>query len=137
MSKLALWRHRCCVVGAASWLVCGAVMAAQPAAGRYVARWCVAVAYAEPSCSPVEVQWRTGGLASVRISDIVYALRLRTSRVDVTLKQGTMQIDGFSAIYEWDSTTLRFADADKSVRYELQTLVPRSRRGMSSPSTGP
>jgi hypothetical protein len=112
-------------------------MAAQPAAGRYVARWCVAVAGAEASCGPVEVQWRTGGLASMRFSDIVYTLRLHTSQAEVSLKQGAMQIDGFTAVYEWDGSTLRFFDAAKGVRYELQTQARLGRQGVPATSAGP
>jgi hypothetical protein len=33
---------------------------------------------------------------------------------------GTMQIDEFSAAYEWAANALQFADADKQTRYEVQ-----------------
>lgn len=123
MSASTLRRRHWCIAGAAPWLTCAVAMAAPPAAGRYAAQWCVALPNADAACGPVQVQWRTGR-ASVRISDIVYTLRLRTAQVDVALKQGAMQIDGFSAMYEWDGATLRFVDAEKNVRYELQTQAP-------------
>jgi hypothetical protein len=116
-----LRRCRAWLAGAALCLACAVAIAAQPAAGRYAAQWCVALPNADAACGPVQVQWRTGGRARVHLSDIVYTLRLRTSQVDVVLKQGAMQIDGFTAICEWDGPTLRFVDAAKNVRYELQT----------------
>jgi hypothetical protein len=33
---------------------------------------------------------------------------------------GKMQIDEFSAAYEWDGPILRFIDAAKDVRYEVR-----------------
>jgi hypothetical protein len=79
------------------------------------------VAGAEPVCGPAQVEWVNRGRARVRISDVVYVLRLRDRQVDVVLKQGAMQIDGFSANREWHGTTLRFADPDKDVRYEVRS----------------
>ncbi len=96
-------------------------MAAAPAPGRYAAQWCVTLPNTDAACGPVQAQWRTGGRATLRFSDIVYNLRLRRGEVDVVLKQGAMQIDGFTAAYEWDGATLRFFDTQKNVRYELLT----------------
>lgn len=80
---------------------------------------CVTVAGAEPACGPAQIEWIDRHRARVRISDVVYALRLRTSQIDVVLKQGAMQIDGFTAVHEWEGMALRFADPDKNVRYEI------------------
>ncbi len=124
---------RGCLAGAALWWACAAVMAAPPAAGRYAAHWCVALPNAEADCGPVQVQWGNGQ-ARVRISDIVYFLRLRTRLVDVVLKHGTMQIDAFTANYEWDDTILRFVDVDKKVRYELRTPTTLIGQAASSPA---
>jgi hypothetical protein len=122
-------RCRWALGGAAvSWLaatVATAAFATQPAAGRYAGQWCVTVAAEQPVCGPAEVEWRGAGRARVGISDIVYTLRLRNHEVEVTLKHGAMQIDAFTAIYEWHGTSLRFIDADKNVRYELCTEALR------------
>ena len=39
---------------------------------------------------------------------------------------GQMQIDEFSAAYDWDGTTLRFSDAAKAVRYEVRIGARRT-----------
>jgi hypothetical protein len=39
---------------------------------------------------------------------------------------GQMQIDEFSAAYDWDGTTLRFSDAAKDVRYEVRIGARRT-----------
>ena len=39
---------------------------------------------------------------------------------------GAMQIDEFSAPYDWDGDTLRFSDADKNVRYEVRLGTRKS-----------
>jgi hypothetical protein len=94
--------------------------AAAPAAGRYEGRLCVATA-ATPDCGPAQVEFRRAGRqATVRVSDLSYALTLHGNQVDVVLKHGAMQIDGFSAAYEWKGSALHFVDAEKGVRYEVQ-----------------
>ena len=45
---------------------------------------------------------------------------MHSSQLDVTLMHGTMQIDGFTADYDWQGNTLRFADIGKRARYEVQ-----------------
>lgn len=132
MSPSTPRRRDGCIASAALWLTCAQAMAAQPAVGRYTGQWCVALPNADAACGPAQVQWRTGR-AWVRISDIVYTLRLRTSQVDVELKQGAMQIDAFTAIYEWAGTTLRFVDAQKNVHYELQTQAAPNRQVEPAP----
>ena len=94
----------------------GAALAA-PATGRHAARLCVTTGVSAPGCGAAELDWRSGGRARLRISDIVYTLHFRTRQVDVVLKHGAMQIDAFTAIYEWQGETLSFVDADKNVRY--------------------
>jgi hypothetical protein len=93
---------------------------AAPAPGQYDAELCVALGAAAPSCGPADLDWRRAGQARLRVSDIVYTLRLRTSQVDVALLHGAMQIDDFTAIYEWSGDTLRFVDAAKNVSYEVR-----------------
>ncbi len=95
--------------------------AAAPPPGRYDgAQLCVANGEAAPTCGAVELEWRHAKRARLRVSDVAYTLVLRTSQVDVTLQHGAMQIDVFTAAYDWDGDTLRFTDAAKNVRYELR-----------------
>ena len=101
-------------------------VAAPPAAGRYVAQLCVATSSAEPSCGPADVELRANGEARVRIADIVYQLQLSSSRVEVVLMQGAMQLDEFVASYEWVGRSLQFIDSEKNARYEVR-LVERQR----------
>lgn len=107
-------------VGLAAGALAG-VAAATPEPGRYDSQLCVTLPRAEASCGPADLEWRRGGRARLRISDLVYSLQLKTSQVEVVLLHGTMQIDNFTAVYEWDGDTLRFVDTDKNVRYELRT----------------
>ncbi len=116
----ARWRGGRRVLAAAAWFACAAATAAPPAPGRYAAQLCVTGSSAEPQCGPADIEWRGAGSARLRISDIVYALQLHTSQVDVVLKHGAMQIDAFTSIYEWDGATLRFVDTEKNLRYEVQ-----------------
>lgn len=118
-------RYRRRIFAAATLLASTAAGAGPPALGHYPAQLCVAGPGAELACGPIEIEWRAAGRARLRISDIVYALRLRTSQVDVVLKHGAMQIDAFTATYEWDGPTLRFVDADKNMRYEVRPVARR------------
>ena len=101
-------------------LLAAAAVPAAPAAGRYEGRFCVAIRSGPPDCGPVQVDLRRADQALVRVSDLLYSLTLRSGKVDVVLKHGAMQIDGFTAPYEWQGNALRFVDADKGVRYEVQ-----------------
>ena len=94
---------------------------ATPAApGRYEAELCVATRpEAAPTCGAAEVEV-TPARISVRVADIVYRLALKPAQLDVETMHGQMQIDEFSAAYDWDGTTLRFSDAAKDVRYEVR-----------------
>jgi hypothetical protein len=104
-------------------LAAGAANAA-PLPGRYEARLCVSTSNGQPaSCGPALFELSSGGHAQVRIADIVYRLHLRPAQVDVMTMQGTMEIDEFSASYEWHGSTLTFTDRDKRVRYEVQPGV--------------
>jgi hypothetical protein len=94
--------------------------AAPAAPGRYEAQLCVATQPdAAPSCGAAEVEV-TSARISVRVADIVYRLALRPAQLDVETMHGQMQIDEFSAAYEWDGAILRFNDAAKDVRYEVR-----------------
>ena len=104
-------------------LLCAAGAQAAPAAGSYDARLCVTLAAQAPSCGPAQAQLSRGSL-QVKVNDIVYRLKLQPTRergqLDVLLMHGTMQIDEFSAAYEWAANNLQFVDADKQTRYEVQ-----------------
>lgn len=93
---------------------------AAPDAGRYEGQLCVATRNGGPDCGPASVELRQAGQARVRVSDMLYALTLHSSQADVVLKHGAMQIDGFTAAYEWKGTALHFVDAAKGVRYEVR-----------------
>jgi hypothetical protein len=95
-----------------------------PALGRYDGQFCVSVAAAAAECGPAEVDVLRDRQLRVRISDIVYRLKLSSSQVEVVLMHGTMQIDEFVAAYDWAGTALQFDDLDKRTRYELR-LSPR------------
>ncbi|HEX7441538.1 MAG TPA: hypothetical protein VF319_15730 [Caldimonas sp.] len=99
--------------------------AAAPTVGRYDATLCVSQAAQAPSCGPAELDVRPGGNVRVQVSDIVYRLRVRTGQAAVEVTQGAMQIDEFDAGAQWAGASLRFADADKQVRYEVQVGQPR------------
>lgn len=94
--------------------------AQSPVPGRYAGELCVATSSARPDCGPVQVTLARGGALQIRISDIVYRLQLNSSQVDVVLMHGAMQIDGFTANYEWAGRALSFRDAEKQVAYTLQ-----------------
>ena len=107
-----------------SALLWAASAQAAPAAGSYEARLCVVTLAAQlPSCGAARAQL-SGGRLQVKVSDIVYRLKLQPQRargqLDVLLMQGTMQIDEFSSTYEWAANKLLFDDADKQTRYEVQ-----------------
>jgi hypothetical protein len=108
-------------------LAAGASAGATPAApGRYDAELCVATRpQAAPTCGAAEVEV-TAARISVRVADIVYRLALRPAQLDVETMHGPMQIDEFSAVYDWDGTTLRFSDAAKAVRYEVRIGARRT-----------
>jgi hypothetical protein len=94
--------------------------AAQPASGRYEGRLCVATGDDPASCGPAAVLVRGTKEVRVQIADIVYRLALHSSQLDVVLMHGAMQIDGFTANYEWEGRALVFTDPDKPVRYRLE-----------------
>ena len=98
---------------------------AAPAPGRYDATLCVSSAALASSCGPAEVDVRASGAVWVQVSDIVYRLRISPGQAIVVVTQGTMQIDEFDTGAEWSGSALRFADADKQVRYEVQVGAPR------------
>ena len=105
------------------WLALFGAASAQaaPAAGSYEARLCVTLAAQPPSCGAAQARL-SGAHLRVKINDIEYRLLLQPKRgqLDVLLMHGTMQIDEFSAPYEWAANNLQFADADKQTRYEVQ-----------------
>jgi hypothetical protein len=111
-------------VAAVAWTT---ATAAQPAqGGRYDAQLCVATRADEaPTCGAAEVEV-AGHRLSVRVADIVYRLALRNGELDVATSQGRMEIDEFSAAYQWAGDTLRFNDAAKNVRYEVRLGARRA-----------
>ena len=116
-------RFRRLAIGVAA--VMAGVAIAAPAPGRYDATLCVSSAGLASSCGPAEVDVRASGAVWVQVSDIVYRLRIGPGQAIVVVTQGTMQIDEFDAGAEWSGSALRFADADKQVRYEVQVGSPR------------
>ena len=99
----------------------GTAAAAGPAPGRYMATLCVSPAASAPaSCGPADLEVRSASRADVRVADIVYRLHLRPEQVDVVTMHGRMQIDEFSAEYEWRDGVLSFLDADKQARYVVR-----------------
>ena len=115
-------RRRVRFIGLLALLCAGGAQAA-PAAGSYDARLCVTLAAQAPSCGPAQAQL-SGGRLQVKVNDIVYRLKLQPKRehgqLEVLLMHGTMQIDEFSAAYEWAANHLQFDDADKQTHYEVQ-----------------
>jgi len=102
-------------------LLAGAAASAAPAPGRYAATLCVSTTAASPpSCGAAEFEIRSRARARVRVADVVYRLHLRPAQVDVMTMQGFMEIDEFSALYEWHGNVLTFTDPDKNVRYEVK-----------------
>ena len=93
--------------------------AAAPAAGSYESQLCVTLAAQAPACGPAQVRL-AGARVQVQVSDIVYRLQLKSSQADVALMHGSMQIDEFTASYEWVGPVLQFADAAKQTHYEVQ-----------------
>ena len=94
----------------------GPAAAAAAAPGRYAATLCVSNAAQAPSCGPAEIDVRAGGDVRVRVSDIVYRLRIKAGPAEVVVTHGAMQIDEFDTVAEWDGGSLRFADDEKQVR---------------------
>ncbi len=93
---------------------------ARPEAGRHAAELCVATLPNPASCGPAQVDLRTDGSLRMRIDDIVYNLKLHSSQVEVVVMHNVVQIDGFTAPYEWLGPTLQFVDNDRRSRYELR-----------------
>ena len=94
--------------------------AAPPRAGSYDAELCVTLQRgAAPTCGAADVVV-SGAHLSVRVADIVYRLALQRAKLDVETMHGQMQIDEFSAPYEWVGDTLRFGDEAKQVLYEVR-----------------
>ena len=116
-------------LAAAIWAAAAAAQPAPtpaPAGGRYDAQLCVTTRPDAPAtCGAAEVQV-TGQALNVRIADIVYRLALRSAELDVATMHGSMQIDEFSAAYDWAGDTLRFSDAAKNVLYEVRLGARRS-----------
>jgi hypothetical protein len=93
---------------------------AAPAAGRYDAQLCVAMAAAHATCGAVDAALDANGAALLRAADIVYVLKLRPKKLDVVLMQGSTQLDEFSVPYRWDGDALTFVDDEKNARYEVR-----------------
>lgn len=94
-----------------------------PTPGRYEVRMCVQslVDEARPAnCGPAELWMQRGQRAQLRVSDLNYRLRLHSSQVDVVLMHGAVQIDEFTANYDWRGTTLHFTDRDQRLHYSIE-----------------
>jgi hypothetical protein len=92
----------------------------RPDVGRPAAEHCVATMPMPPSCGPAQVDLRADGSLRMRVDDIVYNLKLHSSQVDVIVMHHVVQIDEFTAPYEWLGPTLQFVDNDRRSRYEVR-----------------
>jgi hypothetical protein len=93
--------------------------------GRYDATLCVRHADEAPSCGAAELELQSGGRVRVRVSDIVYRVRVGPVASEVFVLQGSMQIDEFVSGAAWSGGLLRFEDGEKRLRYEVQVTSAR------------
>jgi hypothetical protein len=112
-------------LAAGALILAASAAAASPHAGHYDATLCVRNATQAPNCGPADVDVRPGGHVLVRVSDLVYRLRVRGDRSAVVITQGSMQLDEFDTEAAWAGTSLRFVDDEKQVRYEVHVGRPR------------
>jgi len=96
------------------------------APGRGQATLCVATASGPPSCGPAQAEVGRDGSIRLRIDDIVYQMRLRSTQVEIVLMHGFMQIDEFTAPFVWADRTLRFSDDERGAKYEIR--FPRTKQ---------
>ncbi len=112
---------RLAALAAASALASAGATAQVTQPGSYEARFCVSnPASAPPSCGAAAFTVHAPGRATLQVFDIEYRFRLRRSQLDVTLTQGTVQIDEFTTDYAWRDGALVFDDAPKNVRYAIR-----------------
>jgi hypothetical protein len=113
------------LVAALLALAAGGLAAAplpRPEAGRHAAELCVATLPQSASCGPAQADLRADGSLRLRVDDIVYNLKLHSSQVDVIVMHHVVQIDEFTAPYEWVGPTLQFVDTERRSRYEVRFL---------------
>jgi hypothetical protein len=95
--------------------------ASRPAVGRHAAQLCVTTtANAAPSCGPAQVDIGQRSDIRVRVDDVVYHLQLHNSQLDVVLMHGSIEIDDFTATYQWSDKALRFDDDERNAHYEIR-----------------
>jgi hypothetical protein len=104
----------CAALGAA------AAPSSLPATGRHTVQLCVATSAAPPSCGPAQADWRADGSLRLRVDDVVYNMRLRSSQVEIVVMHNVVQIDQLVVPYEWVGSTLQFSDDDRHSRYEIR-----------------
>jgi hypothetical protein len=80
----------------------------------------VATAQAAPSCGPAQAQWRSDGELRLQLADLRYLIQLRGQAASVVLMHGSMQVDEFSAPFEWAGPTLQLRDTTRQVLYEVR-----------------
>jgi len=105
------------------WFSAGGLSAAplaRPEPGRHAAEFCVATLPKPASCGAVEAELRRDGSLRFRIDDVRYTLQLHSSQVEVVVMHNIVQIDEFTAPYEWVGNTLQFKDDDRNSRYEIR-----------------
>ncbi|MES2098286.1 MAG: hypothetical protein V4569_00550 [Pseudomonadota bacterium] len=93
---------------------------ARPEVGRQTAELCVATLPKPPSCGPAQVDLRADGTMRLRVDDVVYSMKLHSSQVEIVVMHNVVQIDEFTAPYEWVGNTLQFKDGDRNSRYEIR-----------------
>ena len=111
-----------------AWAVSGLAAAplARPEAGPHEAQFCVATLPKPPSCGPAQVDLGSDGSLRLRIDDIVYTMRLRSSQVEVVVMHNVVQIDEFTVPYEWVGSTLQFKDDDRNSVYQIRFAQGRA-----------
>ena len=57
---------------------------------------------------------------------VVAGVHELSSQVEVVLMHGSMQIDGFTAVYDWQGRTLRFEDREKGMAYAVDFSPPQT-----------
>ncbi|MEO5696262.1 MAG: hypothetical protein ABIQ60_03900 [Burkholderiaceae bacterium] len=97
-----------------------AVDGSAPPSWHASAELCVATPVDSQRCGPAQADRLADGTIRLRIDDIAYQLQLRSREVDVVLMHGTLQVDDFSAPFEWIGDVLRFVDIARGLRYEIR-----------------
>ena len=119
MSRMAV-RRVGLLIALGALQVAAAAPVAHPDVGRHTVQFCVATSSAPPGCGPAQADVRADGSLRVRVDDVVYNIRLRSSQVEIVVMHNVVQIDEFTAPFEWSGSALTFDDNPRRSRYELR-----------------